>query len=899
LSAGTEITRARVSGVVLYQEPGQSLFIESDHRGLLVLTAGREKLLPGDQIEAVGVVGREGTRALLRDSVYRQVGNGPEPTPVTIPDPEVLNENLDGRLVKVRGTLINQFVRADRSRLTLKKGETFFEAIVAHDTRPDGDKKLPLESGLELTGIYRVVFDDARQTRGFELLVRNPDDIRIYQRARFWTVKRTATLVELLGLCLLVGVAWVTALRRRLHRQTNQIRGQLQKEMVLEARHRGIFENASDFIFMTDLEGRFTSFNPAGERMTGHTQSEALTMNIRDILQLEKEKDLWKQPDLNVSGDGTVTFQTQLRSKSGQLIWSEISARLIRDSGQVVSILGIVHDISEHKQIEDELKRARDAAEANTRAKSEFLANMSHEIRTPMNAVIGMSNLLLDTRLDERQKDFAETIRNGAEALLTILNDILDFSKMEAGRLQIETVDFDLREAVDGTVELLAARAAARNLELTAFTPAKLPSALRGDPNRLRQVLLNMLGNALKFTESGEVLLQISVETEMPDSVVFLFEIIDTGVGIGQAEQAGLFRPFTQADSSTTRRFGGTGLGLAISKQIVELLGGRCGVRSELGEGSTFWFTARFAKQTNGVHELAAPAEFADVRVLLVDDSTTACRLLDHYVSAWRMHAADANSGEEAMRLLREAASADDPFSVVVVDSQLPDQDALVFARALRADPMFSELRIVFLNTIKRAILPTEMAEIGLAASLLKPIRQSELLSALMRVLAGTSVASGGGPGVIRRTRGLTSVGTMLTTAQPNSASQSPVALRVLLAEDNVVNQRVALLQLAKLGHAAQPASNGLDVLAEMERNPYDVILMDCHMPEMDGFEATRRLRADPRFAKTRIIALTANAMQGDREKCLAAGMDDYLSKPVRVAELQAALARCTAAVGR
>jgi len=899
LSAGTQITRARVSGVVLHQEPGQSLFIESDRKGLLVLTAGREKLLPGDQIEAVGVVGREGTRALLRDSVYRQVGNGPEPVPVVIADPEVLNENLDGRLVKVRGTLINQFARADRARLTLKKGQTFFEAMVARDARSGETVQLPLESGLELTGIYRVVFDDARQTRGFELLVRNPQDIKIYRPARFWTIQRMAAAAEILGACLLLGVAWVTALRRRLHRQTDQIRGQLQKELVLEARHQGIFENASDFIFMTDLEGRFTSFNPAGERVTGYTHDDALRMNIRDLLQLEKEKDIWKQPNLNVGGDGTVTFQTQLRTKTGQLVWAEISSRLIRDSGQVVSILGIVHDISEHKQIEEELKRARDAAEANTRAKSEFLANMSHEIRTPMNAVIGMSNLLLDTRLDERQKDFAETIRNGAEALLTILNDILDFSKMEAGRLQIETVDFDLRETVDGTVELLAARAAAKNLELTGFIPAKLPSALCGDPNRLRQVLLNMLGNAIKFTEHGEVLLQISVESESPTEAVFLFEIIDSGVGIGPSEQAGLFRPFTQADSSTTRRFGGTGLGLAISKQIVELLGGRCGVRSALGEGSTFWFTARFGKQADAVHELGAPSEFTDVRVLLVDDSTTACRLLDHYVSAWRMRATDANSGEEALRLLGAAAATDDPFSVAIIDTQLPDQDGLQLARMMRENPALGSVRIVFLNTIKRAIMPAEMAEVGLAVSLLKPIRQTELLSALMRVLAENHMASAAAKGALRPTRGLTAVASVGIQPVGSLSSHNPAPLRVLLAEDNPVNQRVALLQLAKLGHAAHAVSNGLEVIAEMDRNQYDVILMDCHMPEMDGFESTRRLRADPRFARTRIVALTANAMQGDREKCLAAGMDDYLSKPVRVAELQAALARCIPTVSR
>jgi len=891
VSAKTDIFRARVFGTVILYQRGHSIFLENDGASLLVLSSGQLPLTVGDRIEAVGLVGREGDRTLLRDAVYRKVSSGGPPKPLSLETPSRVVDNLDGRLVRVRGLLLNEFNGLRRTRWTLQSGETLFETIL--ENRGKEPPKFSLETGLEVTGVYRVVVDDARQSRGFEILLNSPADVSIYQRPRLWTARRAVIAASILAGCTLFGMIWAAVLRRRIRRQTEQIRNQLQKEGVLEDRHRGIVENASDFIFTIDLNGRFTSFNPAGERMTRYTRDQALGMHFRDMLVPEKDRETWRKPELIPVGDGTVTFQSQLRTRDQNVIWIETSSRLIRDGDEVVGVLGIVRDISERKQIEEELKRARDAAEANTRAQSEFLANTSHEIRTPMNAVIGMSNLLLDTALNEQQRDYAETIRDGAEALLTVLNDILDFSKMEAGRLQIETVDFDLRDTIDGTVELLASRAAAKQLELTSFVPVRLPIALRGDPSRLRQVLLNMLGNAIKFTERGEVRLQVSIDSETETEAKFLFEVIDTGLGLSPEEQTRLFRPFSQADSSTTRRFGGTGLGLAISKQIVALLEGTCGVTSKPGEGSTFWFTAKFAKQ-------AAPPSSPDqetgaalkgARILLVDDFASSCRVLEHYVSAWGVHSTTVNSGHAALAALAAPLGAEKPFDLVAIDVQMPEMDGLTLARKILQNPTFRKLRIVFLNSHDRAVTPAEIKELGRATSLLKPVRYHELLTALLRILPPKtegSSAVNGAQGNSESSRPPSN-----GHAQAALDSAPPVSLRVLLAEDNSVNQRVALLQLQKLGHKAHAASNGLEVLEALERSTYDVILMDCHMPEMDGFEATRRIRQRPEFSRLRIIALTANAMQGDREKCLDVGMDDYLSKPVRVTELQAALSHC------
>jgi PAS domain S-box-containing protein len=766
LSAMQSMSRAHIKAVVQHHVPGRLIYVREGNTGLLVLSHSQQRLLPGDTIEAVGLLGREGVSTVLRESVYRKTGSGDAPDPDTLTDPSRIVLGMNSRLIQVRGRLIEVLRAPTSARLTLQNGKTVFEAVLDHNVGLELPSGLAAGAGLELTGIYHVDFDDSRQPRGFKLLLRSPGDIVVYQKARLWTVQRALTVSGLLGGCCLAGLVWAGLLRGRVRRQTEQIRAQLEKEVVLQDRHRSIVENASDFIFTTDLQGRFTSFNPAGERMTGFGSEAALQMNIRDLLLSEENG---ATPALLPADDGTVTFQHRMKTRDGRVLWIETSSRLLRERGASVGILGVVRDISERKQIEEELKRARDAAEANTRAKSEFLANMSHEIRTPMNAVIGMSNLLLDTSLDEDQRDFAETIRNGAEALLTVLNDILDFSKIEAGKLQFETLDFDLRETIETTVDLLAPRAAAKGLKYHFHVATAVPNQLRGDPSRLRQVLLNLLGNAIKFTEKGEVVLQVELPSRTTDSVELHFAVCDTGVGLTEEEQSRLFRPFTQADNSTTRRFGGTGLGLAISKQIVELMGGQCGVSSSPGQGSKFWFTARLSVPETKP-KLVLPA-----------------------------------LGDQAGRSSHSASDAP-----------------------------------------PAAVSPAALPPVG---------------------------------------------GAVIAAAVQSPAHASP--LRVLVAEDNTVNQRVAALQLQSIGFRAHVVSNGLEVLEEIERNDYDVVLMDCQMPEMDGYEAARRIRQHERHENLWIVALTANAMQGDDTRCLDAGMDAYLTKPLNIKDLRSALQLC------
>jgi PAS domain S-box-containing protein len=619
--------------------------------------------------------------------------------------------------------------------------------------------------------------------------------------------------------------------------------------------------NSPAAIVVLDNSEKISSCNPAFEDLFGYKRDEVLG-RILDLLITTEETLLEAQHYTQQVMTGTVHAFGKRRRKDNSLVEVEIFGVPVTVAGEKIGTLVIYHDVSE-------LVHARKDAEEASRAKSEFLANMSHEIRTPMNGVMGMLELALDTPLTSEQRDYLQTSMLSAEALLTLLNDILDFSKIEAGRLEFERIVFSLRNTVEDVAYTLARRAQDKGLEMACLIHPDIASELRGDPGRLRQILVNLAGNAIKFTHQGEVVIQAEPREETETHALIHFAVQDTGIGIPYERQAAIFDRFTQADGSTTRKYGGTGLGLSISKQLVEAMGGKIGLESAPGIGSTFWFDLRFEKHVRQKRTTAPlalrPTNLTQARILIVDDNQTNRMVLTKNAEALGSRAAAVASGSKALEVLRNAQRAGDPYHVVLLDMQMPGMDGEQAARAIKSDPSVKGVKIIILTSMGQRGDAARFEALGCSGYLLKPVKQQMLFDAVVAVLGHEEDKA---PGLITR---------------HTLTEQRKLGARLLLVEDNSINQKLAVVLLQKSGYSVETADTGIQALRKVQTNQYSAILMDVQMPEMDGLEATHQIRKMEKNTGQHlpVIAMTAHAMEGDRERCLEAGMDDYVTKPL------------------
>jgi two-component system, sensor histidine kinase and response regulator len=651
-----------------------------------------------------------------------------------------------------------------------------------------------------------------------------------------------------------------------------------------QARLNRAMRGANDGLWELDVASRDVWISPRFAEMFGFEHSELLSARQKffDVVHTEDVLKLRASIDRCISEDTLVDVEVRAKTRAGEWRWYRVRGALERNAAGVpLTVSGSQRDITERQRYALALLEATETAAAANKAKSEFLANMSHEIRTPMNGVIGMIELLLETPLNPMQLDYAETVRDSASALLTVINDILDFSKVEAGKLELELLDIDIRDTVEDVARLLAIQAHQKGLEVIALLDPGLPDLVRGDAGRLRQILLNLGGNAVKFTHKGEVAIECRVTHKEAQAVMIRCEVRDTGVGVPASRINALFEPFTQVDASTTRRFGGTGLGLSIVKRLAELMGGEVGVTSEEGAGSTFWFTARLAVSHDKTKSRPAPPiQLRGQRIIVVDDNLTNRKVLMGQLSLCGMDAVCASSADEALSLMRHAVAAQRPFEVALLDHQMPGCDGSTLGKIILAEAALAGTRLILLTSSGQRGDGRKFSDLGFAGYLLKPVTHRDLTDSLMMVLG--------------------------TQAQDWRMSTQPIVTRhalrskrvresnhILLAEDNPVNQKVACRILEKLGYRVDVAADGQAAFNAWQTGRYDLILMDCQMPVMDGYETTKKIRSEELPGKRiPIIALTAHAMKGADHECLTAGMDDYLSKPIDREKLQKSLIR-------
>jgi PAS domain S-box-containing protein len=636
-----------------------------------------------------------------------------------------------------------------------------------------------------------------------------------------------------------------------------------------------LMDNIPDDIFFKDKASRFVRASKAIATRSGLLDpKELIGKSDSDIFSEEyAQATLRDEQRVMETGEPLVGKEERRVWADGHVTWSSTTKLPLHDKeSNIIGTFGISRNITPLKIAQDNLREARDAADSANRAKSDFLANMSHEIRTPMNGIIGMTELMLDTKLTPTQYEYLRMVQDSGESLLALVNDILDFSKIEAGQMELDPASFDLRDSLGDTLKSLAMRSHGKGLELAFAVDPDVPWVLEGDLGRLRQVIVNLIGNAIKFTDEGEILLDISCQARTNSNCTLLFSIRDTGIGIPPDTQSRIFEDFQQADRSTTRRYGGTGLGLAISSRLVELMGGRIGVDSEPDCGSTFYFTANFPISGSIDHQYSV--QFSQTPVLIVDDNETSRRILFDMLTNWGLNPTVATNAREAFDILRDAMSGKAPFQLALVDANMPDVDGFQFASWVRDEETVAKTPLVMLTSAGQPGDALRQSSFNITATLLKPVKQSELFDAVVATLG-------------------------VRSHEQEPEEQLPItaplqSVRVLLAEDNRVNQKLAKVVLEKLGCQVTVVANGARAVAAWSEQEFDVVLMDVEMPEMDGFDATTEIRRREQDSKQHIpiIAMTAHAMVGDRERCLEAGMDDYLSKPVRMDQIRTMLTK-------
>jgi PAS domain S-box-containing protein len=642
-------------------------------------------------------------------------------------------------------------------------------------------------------------------------------------------------------------------------------------------RERAAVENAIDVICSVDEAGKFVNVNPACFKLWGYTPEELIGRRYVELVAPEDAEETGRAFLSLMEGTALTGLESRNIHKEGFTVQVLLSASWSREDRLIFCI---ARDITERKRMEVEVAQARDTALESARLKAEFLANMSHEIRTPMNAIIGMTELALDTNLTAEQRDYLSTAKTSANALLNIINDILDFSRIEAGRLEIDSIDFDLRDCLGNIMKTLAIRAHEKDLELVCHVNADVPDALTGDPGRLRQIVVNLVGNAIKFTNAGEVVVSVDAESRAAGEVYLHIRVTDTGIGIPRQKQQLIFDAFTQSDGSTSRKYGGSGLGLAITAHLASLMGGAIRVESEPGKGSTFHTTLRFGLQgDSAAAPNVVPANVGGLPVLVVDDNATNRRILGEVLRGWHMNPTAVGDGQAALDCLKKASESGKSFALILIDSNMPGMDGFSLAERIKDDPRFTSPAVMMITSTRQRHDVERCKQLGVVAYLIKPITQSSLLDAILKVLAP-----------------LDSKNQICAAVRPPRVSSRP--LRVLLAEDNPVNQKLATGLLEKRGHSVRVAENGREAIAALEAERFDIVLMDIQMPEMNGFEATARIRERERGAGEHIpiVAMTANAIKGDREKCLDAGMDSYISKPIEANEFFRVIESFTAA---